>query len=179
MAVAWWSDRPSVRAVSCSAVRRCRSPRRSEQVCESPMAAPLRRTPKLSFSWCAAWSKVCWSEASRVRGGSRRHRATPQLGLRPFGFRRAAQLQRGGLLGGTERPARWKFKRSPWRERPQRRERPPSGAVASAPFSALLGEISGSAKGRHVSDSLPPFGFGQGALRAAVKFYKNRQKPFS
>ena len=103
MAVAWWSDRPSIRAVSCSAVRRCRSPRRSEQVCESPMAAPSRRTPKLSFSCCAAWSKVCWSEASRVRGGSRRHRArrrsAAQLGLRPFGFRRAAQLQRGGLLG--------------------------------------------------------------------------------
>ena len=66
----------------------------------------------------------------------------------------AAQLQRGSLLGATEGPAQQK--RSPWRERPQRRERPPSGAVASAPFSALLGEISGSAKGRHVSDRACP-----------------------
>ena len=42
----------------------------------------------------------------------------------------AAQLQRGSLLGATERPAQ--RKRSPWRERPQRRERPPSAAVVGS-----------------------------------------------
>ena len=65
----------------------------------------------------------------------------------------AAQLQRGSLLGATERPAQ--RKRSPWRERPQRRERPPSAAVVG-PVLRLCGSAArSSARALHelASDS--------------------------
>ena len=61
--------------------------------------------------------------------------------------------QRGSLLGATERPAQ--RKRSPWRERPQRRERPPSAAVVGSVLRLCGSAARSSARALHelASDS--------------------------